>query len=125
MGITAVRFGINEGTKEELTKYTIGGLGGFLGFGISEFTGEFIATYAGLAGGRKTLVKILSRLGMFGVFFMLSMYAPAGWTTWVLAGAGVGAFAGMFYDLYQHFMPGGFTGAAQQAALSFKGGSFR
>jgi len=125
MGITAIRFGISEGTKEEMMKYGVGGLGAFMGLGISEFTGEFITTYAELAGGKKTVVKILVRLLLFGAFFGLSLYVPAGWITWLVAGAGIGSFAGIFYDLYNHFMEGGFTAAGQRAALSFKGGSFR
>ena len=125
MGITAIRFGISEGTKEEMMKYGVGGLGAFMGLGVSEFTGEFITTYAELAEGKKTAVKILVRLLLFGAFFGLSLYVPAGWITWLVAGAGVGSFAGVFYDLYSHFMEGGFTAAGQKAALSFKGGSFR
>jgi len=125
MGITAIRFGISEGTKEEMMKYGVGGLGAFMGLGISEFTGEFITTYADLTKGKKTAVKVLVRLLLFGAFFGLSLYVPAGWITWLVAGAGVGAFAGVFYDLYGYFMEGGFAAAGQKAALSFKGGSFR
>lgn len=125
MAITAVRFGINEGTKEEITKYAVGGVGGFVGFGISEFTGEFISQYAGLEGTKATITRIFSRLLLFGVFFGLSLYAPAGWITWLLAGAGVGSFAGIFMDLYKHFEPAGITGSAQKAALTLREGSFR
>jgi len=125
MGITAIRFGINEGTKEEMTKYTVGGVGGFLGFGISEFTGEFLSTYTDLSGAKKTATKVFIRLMWFAIFFGLSLYAPAGWITWVLAGAGIGSFAGIFMDLFEHFSPGGTKAAGQNAALSLKGGSFR
>ncbi len=125
MGITAVRFGINEGTKEELIKYTAGGIGAFAGFGISEFTGEFLTTYMELSDATKLVVKMLVRLGMFGLFFILSLYAPAGIITWIVAGAGIGAFSGMFLDLYNYFTEGGPTAAGQQAALSLKGGRFR
>jgi len=125
MGITAIRFGLNEGTKEEMVKYGVGAVGAFVGLGISEFTGEFITSYADLVGGKKTAVKILVRLLLFGVFFGISLYTPAGWMTWLVASAGVGAFAGVFNDLYSHFVEGGFAAAGQQAALSFKGGSFR
>ena len=125
MGITAVRFGINEGTKEEMIKYGVGGVGAFVGLGISEFTGEFITSYAELSEGKKVIVKMLIRLVLFGGFFMASLYAPAGLITWLLAGAGIGAFAGIFMDLYGYFSEGGFTAAGQKAALSLKGGTFR
>lgn len=125
MGITAVRFGINEGMKEEMTKYAVGGVGGFLGFGISEFTGEFISSYSDLSEGKKTAVKVFTRLMWFAIFFGLSLYAPAGWITWALAGAGIGSFAGIFMDIFEHFSPGGAKAAGQKAALSLKGASFR
>lgn len=121
MAITAARFGINEGTMEEVKKYSVMGFGGFAGFGISEFTGEFLTKYAGWTGAKKTAVKIGFRLLFWIIFFGLSMYAPPGLVTLLLAGAGVGAFSGIFLDLFEAVQPGGVKGAAEAAVLSLKG----
>lgn len=122
MGITAIRFGLKEGVQEDFKKYTIMGTGAFAGLAISEFTGEFICKYAGLSGAKELVVKIFNRIFWWGVLVLASTYVPSGMATLIVAGAGVGAMAGIFNDVAEYATGGkGLKGLAEDFALSLGG----
>ncbi len=113
------RAGIDEGYKEEAIKAVSTGFGAIGGFGISEFTGEFITKYAGLTGNKKligkAIVRILIAIGLFGASLM-----AGGMLTWILYAASAGSVGGVFYDIVSYLYPGGFTGLAERAVIRAK-----
>ena len=110
--VMTVTFGINEGVKEELTKYGVGALGAFAGFGISDFTAEYIASKVAKTAGTRTGIKIVMRVIFFALFFVLSTMT-SGLMTWFIAAMGLGSFAGIYNDIFEYFVPGGFAGLAR------------
>jgi len=121
MAVIVERFGIRENVVDEIRKYAVYSVGAFAGFGISQFTAEFLTRYANLSGSTAMLVKILSRFGWWFVFIYLSTMMPSPALTAFMAGAGIGAFAGIFNDIFEKLYPGGFTSMASATVASLRG----
>jgi len=115
------RFGVRESVVEGVRKYGVYSVGAFAGFGISQFTAEFITKYAKLSGASEVVVKVITRFGWWFIFLWLSSVAPSPALTAFLAGAGIGSFAGIFSDIFYKLYPGGFSGMATTAVASLSG----
>jgi len=112
------RFGIRENVVESVRKYGVYSVGAFAGFGVSQFTAEFITKYAKLSGATATVVKVITRLGWWFIFIWLSAMMPSPALTAFMAGAGIGSFAGVFMDIFNTMYPGGFSSMASAAVAS-------
>ena len=113
------RAGVNEGYQDEIAKAVSTGVGAIGGFGISEFTGEFVTKYAGLTGTNKLIGKAVIRVLLALMFFGASLMT-GGVITWILYAMSAGSVGGVFYDLVSYLYPGGFTGLAERAVIRAK-----
>lgn len=118
--VHVVRAGVREEWKTEATKIASTGAGAFAGFGISEFTGEFITRYTDMTGGTKLAAKSIVRV-LFAVLFIGLSYMTGGILSWFLFAASAGSFGGVFMDLVEFFKAGGVKGMAQEMAMRAKG----
>ena len=121
MVLYVVRAGVREDWKSEATKYALGGLGAFGGFGITEFTGEFIVKASGISEvWQKVLVKALTRIG-FSLLFAGLSWITGGVLAWIFFAMALGSVAGIYLDIVEAVHAGGVKGLAELAALKVLG----
>ncbi len=112
-----LRSGVNEGLKVEAEKLAYGGIGGIAGFGLSEFTSEYLVKAANIGDAlKKLLVKSAVKILMAAGFAVASYYV-GGVPSFVLLAAGMGCIGGIIYDVIDYFKPGAFKGLAEEMAL--------
>lgn len=112
-----VKAGIREELKTEAEKFGCAALGGFSGFGLTEFTGEYIVKAMKISDAtKKFMTKALIRTA-FGVTFAVLSWHVSGLASWILFSASAGSFAGIFYDLMEWKFPGGLKGLAEGLAV--------
>ena len=112
-----LRAGIREEWKSEAEKYVLGGLGAFGGFGISEFTGEFIVRSFKISDmWKKFFVKAFMRVG-FSVLFAGLSWMTSGLMSWIFFAMALGSVSGLFLDVFGLVQPGGFKGLAESLAV--------
>jgi len=117
MGLFVVRAGVKEDIRTELEKYVVGGLSAMGGFGISEFTGEYIVKAARISEAwQKLLVKALTKVG-FGLLFAGLSWMTGGILSWILFAMAMGSVGGIAMDLIEYFYPAGIKGAAELLAV--------
>lgn len=115
--VYVVKAGIREEIKTEAEKFGCAALGGFGGFGVTEFTGEYIVKAMKISDAtKKFLTKALIRT-VFGVGFAVLSWHMSGLVSWILFSACAGSFAGIFYDLMEWKFPGGLKGLAESMAI--------
>ncbi len=113
-----IRVGVNEGLEEEAKKAAIVGAGMAAGFGISEFTSEYVVKSAKATGDKAMILKIATRIGFVLVFSVLS-FMTGGVLSIVLFGAAAGAMGGVFYDVVSHYvLKGTPSSVAERMAVS-------
>jgi len=117
MGLFVVRAGVKEDIRTELEKYVVGGLSAMGGFGISEFTGEYIVKAARISEAwQKLLVKALTKVG-FGLLFAGLSWMTGGILSWILFAMAMGSVGGIAMDLIEYLYPAGIKGAAELLAV--------
>jgi len=117
MAVHVLRVGIREDMKTEMEKYVLGGVSAIGGFGISEFTGEYVVKAAGISDAmQKLLIKVATRIG-FGLLFAGLSWMTGGILTWIFFAAAMGAIGGIALDILEYFHPAGIKGLAEMAAL--------
>lgn len=118
--VYVVRAGVREDWKTEAIKGVVGGVAAVGGFGISEFTAEYVVKAANIADAiQKLLAKVGVRIG-FGLLFMGISWMTGGIVSWIFLAMAMGSFGGIALDLMEYF---GVTpkGAAEFLALSGAG----
>lgn len=124
MALHVLRVGVREDMRTELEKFLVGGISAIGGFGISEFTGEFIVKSTKISKAwQKLVVRMFTRIG-FGLLFAGLSWMTGGILAWVFFAMAMGAVGGIAMDLIEYFHPGGVKGLAEMMALGSAGSEY-
>ena len=98
-----LKAGVREDVKTELEKGVVGGISAIAGFGISEYTSEYIIKAAKVSDAVKKLVlKVATKVG-FGLLFLGISWMTGGIVSWILLAAAMGSFGGIALDVMEYF----------------------
>jgi len=111
-----VRAGVRESWKSEVAKAVVGGVAAATGFGISEFTAEYVVNAAGIYDAiQKLFAKMAVRVGL-GLVFLGISWVAGGILSWIFLAMSMGSVGGIALDIFEYF---GISPKSAAASLAF------